>query len=263
MTDLMNDALAKLDALEVVPGASMVHGDALEAMSALPTASVDLVCVDPPYMLSNGGTTVSSGKRVAVSKGTWDESAGVRKDFEFHRRWLRLCQRVLKPEGTIWVFGTHHCAYSVGFAMQLSGWRMLNTVTWEKPNPPPNIGTRCLTHSTESIIWASPNQDEPQRHVFNYDDAKAETGKQMKDVWRGTSPAADEKLLGKHPTQKPLWLLQRVVDLSTAPGALVLDCFAGSATTGIAALASGRRFLGIESDADHFALAVGRLRSAI
>lgn len=237
----------------------LLRGDALELLSLVPTGSVDLVFSDPPYFLSNGGTTVSGGERVAVDKGEWDRSSGLPADHAFHRRWLRECQRILRPTGTLWVSGTQHAIFSVGWAMQLNDWRLLNTITWEKPAPPPNQGCRCFTHSTEFIIWASPNFDEPQRHVFNYDEAKAETGKQMKDVWRFSPPALTEKRHGRHETQKPLALLDRIIELASLPGDLVLDPFCGSGTTGVSALSKGRSFLGIERDEEYFDLANRRI----
>lgn len=260
MTDLLAQALRLLGVVQSTPGTYLVRGDAFDVLSKLPTGCIDLCIADPPYGLSNDGTTCSGGKRVSVNKGAWDRSAGHRDDFEFHRRWLRSMQRVLKPEGTLWVSGTQHCMYGVGFAMQLSGWRILNHVTWIKAAPPPNLGTRCLTHSTEGIIWASPNHDEPQRHVFNYDVGKTfNEGKQLKDVWTFAAPGATEKATGKHPAQKPVALMRRIVELASLPGAVVFDPFMGVASTGIAAIELGRVFVGVESDAAHFETACRRL----
>lgn len=240
--------------------AALVQGDVFEVLPALPTGSVDLVFADPPYFLSNGGTTNSGGKRVNVSKGAWDASAGARADFLFHQRWLQLVKRVLRPEGTIWVSGTHHNIFAVGHAMMLGGWRVMNAITWEKPNPPPNLGARCFAHSTEVVLWASPNHHEPQRHVFQYALAKERNGgKQMKDVWEFQAPRDGEKKHGKHSAQKPLALLERIVELTSAPGATVCDPFMGSGTTGMAALRLGRRFVGIERDVHHFDLAHRRI----
>jgi site-specific DNA-methyltransferase (adenine-specific) len=182
---------------------------------------------------------------------------------EFNKRWLEKCQALLKPDGTIWVSGTHHVIFSVGFAMQELGFKILNHIIWEKPNPPPNLSCRYFTHATESIIWAA--RDHKARHKFNYAEMRrANNGKQMKSVWRvgkkdlnttdlWTIPAAGrkEKVFGKHPTQKPVALVERCLIASSAPGDQVLDPFMGSGTTAIACEATGRNFTGIELAAEH------------
>jgi len=259
-------------------GWSLVHGDCVAALEQLPPHSVDLVFADPPYMLSNGGTTCQSGRRASVNKGAWDASGGVAADHGFQRRWLEAARRVLKPSGTIWVSGTQHVIFSIGFAMQELGFHLLNTVTWYKPNASPNLACRFFTHSTEILLWASPSKARPLAHRFNYRAMKdANGGKQMRDlwqiceqptpggeqvVWSVPTPGPREKVHGRHPTQKPLALLERVVAASAAPGDLVVDPFAGSATTGVAALQAGCRFLGMERDPAYLDLAMRRLRGA-
>ena len=141
----------------------------------------DAIFADPPYFLSNGGITCHAGKMVKVDKGDWDVSRGPELNHEFNTEWLRRCQRVLKPNGTIWVTGTHHVIFSIGYALQQLGFKILNDIAWEKPNPPPNLSCRYFTHSTETILWAA--KDAKSKHVFNYSAMKAVTGKQMKTVW--------------------------------------------------------------------------------
>jgi site-specific DNA-methyltransferase (adenine-specific) len=242
----------------------LVRGDHLDMLASLASDSVDCIWTDPPYFLSNGGTTCHAGKRVAVHKGAWDQSQGVAADHAFNRAWLAECRRVLKPSGTIWVSGTHHVYLSVGMAMMELGYRLLNDIVWEKPNPPPNLGCRCFTHATEMILWAAKSaKGASDRYTFNYADMKAENdGRQMKNVWRFTAPGNDEKRHGKHPTQKPLALIERCLLASTHAGDLVVDPFAGSASTGVAALGAGRRFVGAEIDANYCKLAGKRLMSA-
>lgn len=241
----------------------LLGGDSLELLGALPARTIDLVFADPPYNLSNGGTTCHAGKRVSVDKGTWDRSHGVETDHDFHYRWLAEVQRVLKPTGSVWVSGTHHVIFSIGFAMQKLGYHILNTVTWFKPNAAPNLSCRYLTHSTELIIWAAPARLKPLAHHFSYAELKAENGgKQMRDLWQLPAPAGSEKVFGRHPTQKPLALLDRIVRASSLPGALVLDPFCGSGTTGVAALENGRRFIGMERESTYLELSSRRLSAA-
>ena len=230
--------------------ATLHHGDALEVLARIPDESVDCVWTDPPYLLSNGGVTCVAGRMVSVDKGDWDRSRGVEADHEFNLAWTAACRRVLKPSGTIWVTGTLHVYPSVGMALLSNGFRLLNDIVWEKPNPPPNLGRRTFTHSTEIVLWAAKSgKDSPHRYTFNYEDMRLENGgKQMKSVWRMSAPKASEKQFGKHPTQKPLALVRRCLRASTHEGELVLDPFAGSASTGVAAIELGRRFIGVELD---------------
>lgn len=242
----------------------LFRGDCFEVMASMPADSIDCIWTDPPYNLSNDGITCVAGRMVKVNKGEWDRSRGVELDHEFNKAWLSACQRVLKPTGTIWVSGTLHVYPSVGFAMQELGFRILNDIIWEKPAPPPNLGCRCFTHSTELILWATKAKKGKDKYTFNYEEMKAENaGKQMKNLWRMGAPPRDEKRHGKHPTQKPVELIARCLRASTKATDLVLDPFAGSATTGVAALALERAFIGIESDEEHAELAARRLASAV
>jgi site-specific DNA-methyltransferase (adenine-specific) len=219
------------------------------------------VWTDPPYFLSNDGSTCVAGKRRKVNKGEWDRSQGLQEDHEFNLQWLAECRRVLKPTGTLWVSGTTHIYLSVGMALMQLGFRILNDIVWEKPNPPPNLGCRCFTHSTEMILWASKSaKGSADRYVFNYDDMKQRNdGRQMKNVWRLPAPGADEKRHGRHPTQKPLALIERCIAASTLPGQIVLDPFTGSGSTGVASLKLGRQFIGCELTAEYAQLAAARL----
>ena len=240
----------------------LLQGDSLALLKALPPRTVDLVFADPPYNLSNGGTTCQAGRRVKVDKGAWDVSHGVDADQDFHRAWLAEVQRVLKPSGTVWVSGTQHVIFQLGFAMQSLGYHLLNTVTWFKPNAAPNLACRFFTHSSELLIWAAPARMKPLPHHFAYQEMKAENGgKQMRDLWTLPTPGKREKLHGKHPTQKPLALLDRVIRASTHERALVVDPFNGSGTTGVAAVALGRRYLGIEREAGYLELSARRLEA--
>ncbi len=240
--------------------ASVVCGDSMEILNRLPEQSVDLIFADPPYNLSNGGSTCRSGTWGSVNKGKWDRSRGLSEDHDFNLTWLRACKRVLKPSGTLWVSGTQHVIYSVGFAMQELGYHLLNSVTWFKPNASPNLSCRYFTHSTELILWASPKRGRKLLHTFNYSEMKEENGgKQMRDLWVIPTPGRREKSHGYHPTQKPRRLLERIVRASSQPGDLVVDPFCGSGTTGVAAVELGRRFLGIELDPNYVALARARV----
>ena len=200
-----------------------------------------------------------------MNKGEWDRSQGIELDHEFNLRWLAECHRVLKPAGTIWVTGTVHVYLSVGMAMMELGFRILNDITWEKPNPPPNLGRRCFTHSTETVLWATKApKGSKHRYTFNYDEMREENGgKQMKTVWRIPVPPKAEKTFGKHPTQKPLFLIDRCLRASTVRGDLIVDPFAGSGATAIAALRLGRKFLVCDRDSEYLDMAVRRVRAEI
>ncbi|MEO6741475.1 MAG: site-specific DNA-methyltransferase [Chthoniobacteraceae bacterium] len=233
-------------------GFFLCEGDSLAVLDRIierhPEGVFDAIFADPPYFLSNGGMTCKSGRMVNVDKGAWDKSRGAESNHDYNREWLLRCQRALKPNGTIWVSGTQHVIFSVGFALHQLGFKLLNSITWEKPNPPPNLSCRYFTHSTETILWAAKN--DRSKHTFNYAAMRAANGgRQMKSVWRMKAPMKVEKTHGRHPTQKPLELVERCLLASTNPGDLVLDPFLGSGTTGVAAARRGRRFVGIEMNA--------------
>ena len=224
-----------------------------------PEGKFDMIFADPPYFLSNGGITCHAGKMVKVNKGTWDKSKGADLNHEFNLNWLSKCQKLLKKNGTIWVSGTHHVIHSAGHAIQQLEMKILNNITWEKPNPPPNLSCRYFTHSTETIIWAAKN--EKSKHLFNYQTMKEQNGgKQMKTVWNIKTPAKCEKELGKHPTQKPVELLKRIIEASTNENDLIFDPFAGSSTTGVSAILCNRKFMGCELETEFINLSVKRLK---
>ena len=227
-----------------------------------PDGCFDVIFADPPYFLSNGGITCHAGQMVRVDKGTWDKSQGPTLNHEFNHAWISRCQKLLKPNGTLWVSGTHHVIHSVGFAMQQLGMKLLNDIIWEKPNPPPNLSCRYFTHASETIIWAA--KSERSRHAFNYELMKSlNAAKQMKSVWRIATPKREEKMHGKHPTQKPIELLERIVLASSNEGDIVFDPFAGSSTTGVAAIRANRRFVGCELEDQYISLSRDRLAATL
>ncbi|MGI4788901.1 MAG: MvaI/BcnI family restriction endonuclease [Janthinobacterium lividum] len=239
----------------------LYQADALELLRRMRDESVDMIFADPPYFLSNGGITCVGGRMVRVDKGGWDKSQGIIDDHNFNLLWLDQCRRILKPNGTVWVTGTSHNIHSVGYALQVLDYKILNDIAWYKVNPPPNLACRYFTHSTEIILWAA--KSVKSRHTFNYPLMKEQNGgKQMQSLWQIMPPGKSEKKHGKHPTQKPEALLWRIVAASTQPGELVLDPFCGSATTGVACARLGRQFIGIERETEHITLASLRLQDA-
>jgi len=235
---------------------TLLHGDCLELLGQF-DFGFDMIFADPPYFLSNGGISYQAGQIVSVDKGDWDKGGTADSINVFNRKWIGLCRDKLKDNGTIWVSGTYHNIFSVANALTEQGFKILNVVTWAKTNPPPNISCRYFTYSTEFIIWARKSAKRP--HYYNYKLMKRlNGGKQMTDVWRLPAIAPWEKSCGKHPTQKPLALLTRIILASTEPGAWVMDPFAGSSTTGIAASLTGRRFLGIEREAEFVGMSRAR-----
>lgn len=237
---------------------TLLHGDTFQLLPSF-SFKFDMIFADPPYFLSNGGISCQAGKVVSVDKGEWDKGGTPEYMEAFNREWIALCRDKLKNNGTIWVSGTYHNIFSVANALTELGFKILNVVTWAKTNPPPNISCRYFTYSTEFIIWA--RKMPKVSHYYNYELMKQlNEGKQMTDVWRLPAIGKWEKSCGKHPTQKPLALLSRIILASTKPNDWVLDPFAGSSTTGIAANLLHRRYLGIEQEPEFVDLSERRRR---
>ncbi len=235
---------------------TIVEGDCVSVLDAF-DFQFDMIFADPPYFLSNGGISLSSGKVVCVDKGTWDKAPSQEYVDEFNRKWLSACKNKLKDNGTIWVSGTQHNIFSVANQLSYLGFKILNVVTWNKTDPPDNISHRVFTHSAEFIIWAK--KSKRAYHRYNYELMRQlNDGRQMTDVWRMPAVAKWEKSCGKHPTQKPLSLLARILMASTNVGDWVLDPFCGSGTTGIAASLFERKFLGIDMESSFLELALRR-----
>jgi site-specific DNA-methyltransferase (adenine-specific) len=202
-----------------------------------------------------------------VNKGDWDASKGFDADTAFHNAWIRSCRRVLKPEGTIWISGTYHSIYQCGYLLQKNNFHILNDIVWFKPNASPNLSCRFFTASHETLVWA--RKDKKAKHTFNYEEMKnghfpedklKKENTQMRSVWSILTPKNGEKEAGKHPAQKPLDLLKRIILASTKQNDIVLDPFCGSGTTGLACGAVGERsFIGIEIDKAYCELSKKRL----
>ena len=225
---------------------TLLKGDCIELLNSF-EFKFDMIFADPPYHLSNDGISVQSGRMVSVNKGSWDKSHGIDADYNFDKEWLSACRNKLKDNGTIWVSGTYHNIFSIARCLTELNFKILNCITWVKTNHPPNLSCRYFTHSAEYILWARKDAKTP--HYYNYELMKEiNGGTQMRDVWNLPAIAKWEKSCGKHPTQKPLSILSRIILASTEKGAWILDPFTGSSTTGIAANLLDRRFLGIDQD---------------
>ncbi len=244
---------------------TLYQGDCLEVLEQFPDNHFDMIFADPPYFLSSGSFTCKNGKMVSVKKGDWDLCNGTKKNFEFHLAWIEACKKKLKPNGSIWVSGTYHSIYQCGFALQVAKYHILNDIAWFKPNAAPNLSCRFFTASHETLIWARKSKE--GKHTFNYEamkngdfpeDSIKKPNTQMRSVWVIPTPMNGEKKYGKHPTQKPLKLLERIVLASTNKGDLILDPFAGSSTTGLAAHMHGRKFVGMEMENEFLDLSVKR-----
>lgn len=246
----------------------LYQNDCLKVMAKFPDNYIDMIFADPPYMLSNNGVTCYAGKMVSVNKGKWDKSKGFDEDLQFHETWISECKRILKPEGTIWISGTQHSIFKCGFLLQKLNFHILNDIAWFKPNAAPNLACTTFAHSHETLLWA--RKDKKARHTFNYksmkngkfpEDKIKVTDKQMRSVWSIPTPATEEKEFGKHPTQKPLSLLKRIILASTKDNDIVFDPFNGGGTTGIACKVIGKRkYIGIDISEEYINQTIKRFK---
>ena len=236
----------------------LINDDTFNALKNFEEKTFDMIFADPPYFLSNNGITCSGGKMVSVNKGKWDKALSIKEKHEFNKHWIKECYRVLKDNGTIWISGTLHNIYSIGMALEEEGFKIIKNITWQKTNPPPNIACKAFTHSTETILWAKKDLKK-SKYTFNYNLMKElNDNKQMKDVWTTSLTKPSEKKQGKHPTQKPLEILNRIILASTKENDLILDPFCGSSTTGIAAVKLNRRYIGIDNEKEYLDLSIRR-----
>ncbi|WP_159947106.1 site-specific DNA-methyltransferase [Rhizobium sp. 18065] len=244
---------------------SIIKGDCVAALEALPDKSVDVIFADPPYNLQLGGALHRPDQSVVdACDDEWDQFASFEAYDAFTRAWLLACRRVLKPTGTLWVIGSYHNIFRVGATLQDLNFWILNDIVWRKTNPMPNFKGRRFQNAHETMIWASPDP-KAKGYTFNYDALKASNDDvQMRSDWLFPICSGGERLKGDdgkkvHPTQKPEALLARIIMASTKPGDIVLDPFFGSGTTGAVAKRLGRHFVGIEREQDYIDAASARI----
>jgi site-specific DNA-methyltransferase (adenine-specific) len=234
----------------------LYQGDTMQLLEEC-DETFDMIFADPPYFLSTGFTLKSGNRSKCFDKGEWDRARPIDEIDAFNMRWLSLCRRRLKESGTIWVTGTYHNIYSVANCMVRLGYKILNVVVWQKPDAPFTLSYKHFNFSAEYILWA--RKQKSVAHYFNYDlMTQLNGGRRMPDVWSIPIVEQWEKHCGKHPTQKPLRLLHRIILASTQPEEKILDPFAGSCTTGIAATLLDRQFVGFDRDEGY--LELGRKR---
>lgn len=238
----------------------LIYNDIFKAIKKVEDKSIDMIFADPPYFLSSDGITCSGGKMVSVNKGEWDKTLSINEKHKFNKKWIKECYRILKDNGTIWISGTLHNIYSIGMALEEEEFKIINNITWQKTNPPPNLACKTFTHSTETILWARKDLKNI-KYTFNYEIMKKlNNNKQMKDVWTTSLTKPSEKKQGKHPTQKPLEILDKIILASTNENDLVLDPFCGSSTTGISAVRLNRRYIGIDNEKEYLEISKKRFK---
>lgn len=258
--------MTKIQGAPMLPLNTIIDGDCIEAMNALPANSIDLIFADPPYNLQlKGDLHRPDNSQVDAVDDAWDKFDSFAVYDKFTREWLKAARRLLKPTGAIWVIGSYHNIFRVGAALQDAGYWILNDVIWRKSNPMPNFRGKRLTNAHETMIWAS--KEEGGKYTFNYEALKAlNDGVQMRSDWvlpicTGHERLKDENGDKAHPTQKPQSLLHRVIVGSTNPGDVVLDPFFGTGTTGAVAKMLGRDYIGIEREAAYRNVAEKRLKN--
>ena len=224
-------------------------------MQKIKNESIDVVFADPPYFLSNGGKSISSGKVVSVNKGEWDKKENYDDVQKFTKDWIRECYRILKKKCSIWISGTHHNIFDIKRVLDEVGFKIINIIIWKKLDPPPLIYKNKFRFSYEFIIWA----DKGNGHIFNYDEMFMINKNELEDVWVLPAVSMNEKKYGYHPTQKPECLLERIIKGSSVEGQIILDPFMGSGTTGVVCRRLNRQFIGIEKENTFFNISKSRI----
>ena len=232
-------------------------GDSLTLINQLDDNSLDLVFADPPYFLSSGRKMDIAGRNVSFEKGVWDRCRSVEEIDNFNLQWIRAVRSKMKQNATIWISGTFHNIFSVERILVDNGFKIINLVSWQKSNPHEIVDGQHLTFSTEILVWARKSLH--GRHCYNHKlMTQLNGGKPLTDVWKIPTPSSWERKCGKHPTQKPLRLLYKIILASTHAGDTILDPFAGSCTTGIAANLLGRKFIGIDQSIEYLSYGIRR-----
>lgn len=233
------------------------NDDCLLKLKEFKSNSIDLVIADPPYFLSNGGLSISSGKIVSVDKGEWDKSLSKTEQVLFTKKWIGECKRILKNSGSIFITGTYHNIFDVYNVCKAEGLKLINLITWNKVDPPPLIYKNKFRFAAEHILWLKKGYT----YKFNYKTMCEVKGKEMTDVWYIAAVPSPEKAYGRHPTQKPLELIERMILACTCEGDVVLDPFMGSGTTIVASKKLNRKYIGIEKEREYFDIAMRRIEA--
>lgn len=262
--------------MNTLPINTIINGECVAEMKKLPDACVDLIIADPPYNLSKGGEWKwDNSVELEGMGGNWNKVMQAWDDFTleaymtFTRAWLAEAKRVLKPTGSMWIFGTYHNIGIINVVCQMLGIEIINEVVWYKRNAFPNLAGRRLTASHETILWCNKGGKKREYYFdyeyskngdFSYDSLKT-PGKQMRTVWDiSNNKEKSELAYGRHPTQKPLRILKRMIRLASKEGDVMLTPFAGSGSECVAAKMTGRDYIGVELEQDYCAIAAERLR---
>lgn len=262
--------------METLPVNSIINGECVSEMKKIPDACIDLIIADPPYNLSKGSEWKwDNSIELQGMGGNWNKVMQEWDDFTlesymiFTRAWLTEAKRILKPTGSMWIFGSYHNIGIVNVVCQMLGIEIINEVVWYKRNAFPNLAGRRLTASHETILWCN-RGGRRREYFFDYEyskngdfsyDVLKTPGKQMRTVWDiSNNKEKAELAYGKHPTQKPLRILKRIINLTSREGDIMLTPFSGSGSECVAAKMTGRKYIGIELDDSYCEIAANRLK---
>ena len=244
---------------------SIQNGDCLKLLKNIPEKSFDLIFADPPYNMQIGDKLRRpDDSKVNGVYDKWDQFESFQHYDEFSLKWLKECKRILKDNGSIWVIGSYHNIFRLGYHLQNLNYWILNDIIWRKNNPMPNFRGTRFTNAHETLIWASKNKN--SKYTFNYQSLKClNDDLQMRSDWLFPICNGKERLKknGKkiHSTQKPESLLHRIILATTNKGDIIFDPFLGTGTTAVVAKKLGRNYFGIEKDKKYFKAANLRIKN--
>ena len=223
---------------------NLLKGDCIKLIETLENESVDALITDPPYNIARDNNFKSMG-RAGIDFGEWDKGFNLIS-------WLPIAIEKLKKGGNIIIFTSWKNTTPIIKELEKINCEAKDMIRVEKSNPMPRNRDRRFVTDYEIAIWAV---KKGAKWTFNRFDEKYE-----RPLIETSVTPKSQKIDKGHPTQKPLYAMEWLIERLTNDGDVVLDPFMGSGTTGVACQNLNRDFIGCELDEEYFLMAQKRLQ---